>query len=120
MLLHEYDDDAFEEFDIDKPIEGFCFWVLTEFNLAHRSVRARKIDAEQLVEPNATATHPEAMDMADDCAEEIQKKFRGSTIRRIDPEFRQDEFHLYIVDKTNMPIAKIGVVAEDYRHQTIH
>lgn len=120
MYLCEHDDDAFEEFDIDTPVEGICFWVLTEFNLKHRDVKNRLKNKPDPFEPDPFATHPEAMEIADEYAIEIRKIFEGSHIQRLEPEIREDEFHLYIVDKTNTPIAKIGVVAEDYRELTIH
>lgn len=121
-LLCELDEEVFEEIDIDEPMKGLCFWVLTEFNMSHRIVKTRmsKKDAEDPFEPDSFATHPEAMDIADVYATEIQKIFRGSSIHKVEPEMMEDEFHLLVLDKMNIPIAKIGVVAEDYRHNTIH
>jgi hypothetical protein len=118
MFVHEYDD--FEEIDIDRPIKGLCFWVLTEFNRNHRQVTRFKVDDDQHFDPDSFSTHPAAMEVADEYATQIQKIFRGSSIRHIEPEMMEDEFHLYVVDKTNIIIAKIGIVAEDYRSFTIH
>lgn len=119
MLLSELDEEAFEEIDIDEPVKGLCFWVLTEFNHNHRQVKIRMKNKDP-IEPDSFATHPAAMDVADEYAAEIQKNFRGSSVHRIEPEMMEDAFHLMIVDKMNIPIAKIGVVAEDYRHSTLH
>jgi hypothetical protein len=122
MLLSELDEEVFEEIDIDQPMKGLCFWVLTEFNPNHRVVKSRmnKKDSEDPFDPDSYATHPEAMDAANEYADAIKKLFRGSSIYKIEPEMMEDEFHLLVVDKTNIPIAKIGVVAEDYRNNTIH
>jgi len=122
MLLCEYDDDAFEELaDKNKPVSGVCFWVITEFNVAHTAVKRRfKTKTDTWIEPDSFATYPEAIEMADEYAVEIKNRFRGSIIQRITDDYREDEFHLYIVDKTSNPIAKIGVVGEDYRRQTLH
>lgn len=120
MLLSEYDEDCFEEFDLDEPIKGVCFWVLTEFNVNHRAVKARLKNKAEPFDPESCSTHPTAMDIADEFASEIQKNFRGSVVKKIDPEMMEDEFHLFVLDKTNIPIAKIAVVAEDYRENTIH
>ncbi len=121
MLLREYDEDAFEELaDKNKPISGVCFWVITEFNIAHAAVKRRFKTDSSWIEPDSFATYPEAVEMADEYAVEIKNRFRGSLIQRITDDFREDEFHLYIVDKMANPIAKIGVVGEDYRRQTLH
>lgn len=119
MYLSEYDDDDFDEIDIDKPIKGLCFWVYTEFNTNHRIVRHR-LKVGQSPEPDSFATHPAAQEAADEYAAEIQKNFRGSTIQKIEPEMREDEFHIFVLDKTNIPLAKIGIVAENYQDQTIN
>lgn len=119
--LCENEDDAFEEIaDKDEPILGICFWVLTEFNIAHRAVKRRFKQAEAAIEPDSFATFSEAMDVADEFAIEIRNRFRSSAIQRISDDIREDEFHLYIVDKMHNPIAKVGVVAEDYRTITKH
>lgn len=120
MLLSEMDEECFEEIDLDEPTKGICFLVHTEFNTNHRQVKARLKDKEQPFEPDSFPTHPAAMDVADEYAAEIQKLFRGSSIFKIEPEMMEDEFHLIVVDKTNIPIAKIGVVALDYRESTLH
>lgn len=120
MFICEHDEDAFEEIDIDKPLKGLCFWVLTEFNTNHRLVKSRLKDNPEPFDPDSFATHPAAMETADEYAAEIQKIFRGSSIRKLDPEMMEDEFHIFVLDKTNIPIAKIAVVAEDYRDHTIH
>lgn len=120
MLMQEYDEEFFEEIDIDKPIQGLCFWVQTIFNENHRLVKTRMKETDVELDPDSFATHPEAMEMADEYAMEIQKTFRGSHIKKLDPQFMEDEFHIVILDKTNIPIAKIGIVAEDYRGITVH
>ncbi len=120
MYLREYAEDAFEEIDIDNPVKGLCFWVLTEFNTNHRLVKTRiKGDSEHFY-PDSFSTHPAAMEVADEYAVELRKIFRGSSVKRLEPEMMEDPFHLFIVDKTNIIIAKVGVVAEDYRSFTIH
>lgn len=124
-VVHEYDDEdddiLYEDEDLDEPIDGICFHILTEFNLNNRSVKRRlqnKQDNKMFFD--AQPTHPRAMYFAEKCATEIQKQFKGSSIKRIDPTMRNDEFHLYIVDKTYNQIAKVGVIVEDYRDYTIH
>jgi hypothetical protein len=120
MYLTDYDDDAYEEFEIDEPILGICFHIMTEFNLNHRAVKQRLKKSDNTLRFEPKSTHPEAMKVADVFADEIQKRFRGSSIKRISPDMRDDEFHLYIVDQQHIPIAKIGIVGEDYRDRTIH
>jgi hypothetical protein len=120
MYLMENEDESFEEIDIDQPMPGLCFWVLTEFNESHRAVQARLKDNKEPFDPDSFATHPEAMIAADEYATEIQKNFRGSNIRKLESEEMEDAFHIYILDKTHIPIAKIAVVAEDYRGNTLH
>lgn len=121
MELVEYEEEGDYEFDFDEPVEGICFHVTTEFNLNHTQVKRRfRNKATNQLQFEPRATHPEAMHVADIFAVEIQKKFRGSAIKRIAPDLRSDEFHLYIVDHNHIPIAKIGVVGEDYRDRTIH
>jgi hypothetical protein len=119
MYICERDDDEFDEIDLDQPTSGICFWVLTEFNLNHRSVKTALKNKTDVMEPDSYATHPEAMEMADEYANEIKQIFHGSTVKHMDLEFMEDAFHIYILDKTNIPIAKIGVVAEYYRNLTI-
>jgi hypothetical protein len=120
--LCEHEDEAFEEIaDKDKPVQGVCFWVLTEFNIAHRAVKRRfKEPTEAVIDPDSFATFSEAMEIADEYAIEIRSRFRNSAIQRISDDIRDDEFHLYVVDRMNVPIAKIGVIGEDYRKQTIN
>lgn len=123
MQAHcEHEDEAFEEIaDKDKPVHGVCFWVLTEFNVAHRSVKRRfKATTDATIDPDSFATFSEAMEIADEYAVEIRNRFRNSAIQRISDDIRDDEFHLYIVDRMNVPIAKIGVIGEDYRKLTKH
>ena len=72
------------------------------------------------MEPDSFATYSEAMDIADEYAVEIRNRFRNSAIQRMSDEIREDEFHLYIIDKMHNPIAKIGVVGEDYRDAILH
>jgi hypothetical protein len=116
------DHEEFEEIaDNNQPVIGICFWVITEFNVAHRTVKRRfKDNKNAMMEPDAFATFSEAMDIADEYAVEIKNQFRGTFIQRIDDEIRADEFHIYIVDKMSNPVAKIGVFGEDYRKQTRH
>ncbi len=119
--VQEYEEEDLYDFEIDEPIEGICFHIMTEFNLNNRVVKARfrrKTDNTVRFEPKAT--HPEALKVADVFAIEIQKRFHGSQIKRISPDMRDDEFHLYIVDQNHIPIAKIGIIGEDYRDRTIH
>ena len=120
MYLCEHSDEDFDEIDIDTPIEGVCFLVLTEFNLSNRAVKTLLKKKPEPFEPDPYSTHPEAMETAGEYAAEIQKIFQGSTVKKVEVEMREDEFHLYIIDKTNIPIAKIGVVGLDYRGLTIH
>lgn len=117
-----FEEEPFEELaEKDMPVSGICFWVLTEFNTMHRAVRKRFKDSKNAeMEPDSFATFSEAMEIADEYAVEIKNRFRNSAIHRIADEIRDDEFHLYIVDRMNIPIAKIGVVGEDYRKQTRH
>lgn len=115
------DEEFNEEFDLDEPIHGICFHVMTEFNLNHNGVKRKlqnRRDRKMYLEPQAT--HPQAMQIADGCADAIQKQFKGSSIKRVDPMLRLDEFHLYVVDQQHMTIAKIGILVEDYRDFTIH
>ncbi len=121
MYISEYSEESFDEIDIGKPIKGLCFWVLTEFNMSHRLVKTRfKGESEQHFDPDSFSTHPAAMEVADEYAVEINKIFRGSSVKRLEPEMMEDLFHLFIIDKANIIIAKIGVVAEDFRDATIH
>jgi hypothetical protein len=122
-MQYDLDDgDMYDEIDMDEPVEGVCFHILTEFNLNNGVVknRFRRKSADSTVRFEPKATHPEAMHVADVFADEIQKLFRGSTIKRISPDMQDDEFHLYIVDRFHIPIAKIGIIGEDYRDRTIH
>jgi hypothetical protein len=119
----EDDEEFFEdEYDLDEAVEGICFHILTEFNLNHTAVkrRFRRKTDDNTVRFEPRATHPEAMKVADVFAVEIQKRFRGSSIKRVSPDMRDDEFHLYIVDQNHIPLAKIGIIGEDYRDRTIH
>jgi hypothetical protein len=111
-----------EDYEIDEPVEGICFHVLTEFNLNNRTVkqRFRRSSSDNTVRFEPKATHPEALRVAECFATEIQRRFRGSTVKRLAPDLRDDEFHLYIVDQNHIPIARIGIVGEDYRDRTIH
>lgn len=120
MLVSEYDESFIEEMDLDQPIKGLCFWVLTEFNTNHRLVKNRVKDGADPFDPDSFATQPAALEAAEKYASAIQKIFRGSSIRKIEPEDMEDEFHLFILDKTNIPIAKIGILPEDYRDNTIN
>lgn len=120
MYLLENEDEAFEEIDIDIPMKGLCFWVLTEFNENNRAVKARMKDNNEPFDPDSFATHPAAMDAANEYATEIQKNFRGSNVKKLEADEMEDAFHIYILDKTHIPIAKIAVVAEDYRGNTLH
>jgi hypothetical protein len=107
--------------DLDEPIEGICFHILTEFNLTNNAVKKRlQVKTERKVFFDAQATYPRAMYAAEKCATEIQNRFKGSSIKRIDPSMQNDDYHLYIVDKFHNQIAKIGVIHEDYREFTIH
>lgn len=118
--LCEYDE-VEEIADTDMPVHGVCFWVLTEFNIAHRAVKRRFQTTHEIsMEPDSFATHSEAMDMADEYASEIKNRFRNSEIQKMPDDVREDEYHIYIVDRMSNPIAKIGVVGEDYRKQTRH
>lgn len=115
------DEEYYSDEEMDEPIEGICFHIMTEFNLNNRMVKARfRRKADNTVQFEPKATHPEAMKVADVFAVEIQKRFRGSTIKRVSPDMQDDEFHLYIVDHNHIPIAKIGIIGEDYRDRTIH
>lgn len=120
MYICEHDEDDFEEIELYNPTKGLCFWVLTEFNEHHRLVRTKLKDNVQPFDPDSFATHPEAMDGADEYAIEIQKLFRGSKIQKLEPDMMEDHFHIFVLDKSNIPIAQIAVVAEDYRENTIH
>lgn len=117
----EFESEYFDEEDMDEPVEGICFHVMTEFNLMNKKVQSRlRFPEYQVQVQSAQPTHPEAMKMADVFAGQISRWFHGASIKRISPELCDDEFHLYIVDKNHTQIAKIGIIGEDYRDRTIH
>jgi hypothetical protein len=122
--VQEYQDEEeyYEDFDLDEPVAGVCFHILTEFNLNNSRVKARmrRRSVDNTVRFDPRSTHPEAMQVAEAFADEIQKRFTGSTIKHLSPDMQDDEFHIYIVDPNHIPIAKIGVIGEDYRDRTIH
>jgi hypothetical protein len=120
MYLHELDEECFDEIDIDKPVKGLYFWILTEFNLHHPEIKNKLREDEIIIIPDTYATFPEAMDIADEYAYKIKNRFKGSNIRKLEPHEMENEFHIYILDKTNIEIARIAVVAEDYRGVTLH
>lgn len=118
--LCDHEEEYFDDVDQDEPVDGVCFHILTEFNLNHQGVKRKLQNKTRKVYFEPQATHPQAMTIADSCATAIQKQFKGSSIKRVDPMLRNDEFHLYVVDQTHTTIAKIGVIVEDYRDYTIH
>ncbi len=79
-----------------------------------------KIDSMGPMESNPLSSYDEADEMAKDTIEKIQSKFPGSSVKQLEPEEQEDEYHLWISNDEGDHIAKVGVIAIDYSEATIH
>jgi hypothetical protein len=114
------DDLTEDELLSDYPPERVFFSVLVRYDLENPLVR-KKVDADRaLLKSEPIATFPQASRFSEEAARNITKSYRGATIRVFDLDHVPDQYNIYIHDKKSRPIAKLGVVCEDYRGKTIH
>jgi hypothetical protein len=113
-------EDEYEEFELDEPVKGIYFYVVTEFNNNHKLVNKRIKEDEFYSESEPLATHPEAKITASLLADKIHKSYGGSKIINIPDDVREDIFSIYILDKDENEIACIGISAVDYRDEILH
>ena len=61
-----------------------------------------------------------ATNVAKEVAKNIIDNNPGSSLVTLDSDEMDDEYHMYIINKSGDGIAKLGIVAEDYRDVTFH
>ena len=71
-------------------------------------------------ESAALNSYPKAEKLIEDMLSKICSKFPGSMITELTLDQQSDEYHLCIRDESGEEIAKLGIIAIDYRDVTIH
>jgi hypothetical protein len=114
------DDLTEDELLSDYPPERVFFSVFIRYDLKNPLVR-RKVEADQaFLHSEPIATFPQASRFSEHAAKNITKSYRGATMRILDLEHVPDQYNIYVYDAKDRPVAKLGVVVEDYRGKTIH
>jgi len=117
--LGEVFEEEMEEFDPDRAVKGIFYSVLIKYNLDNPAVKRKKI-RQEMIESDAFSTYVGANQFSTKTAEGIKKMYKGAHLFEVEPTEFDDYYTLYVMDKQERFIAKIGVVAEDYRDKTIH
>lgn len=87
--------------------------MISEENVEH-------IESMGPLESSPLGSYDEADEMVKDTIEQIHLKFPGSSIKELEPEDQEDEYHIYVHSTNGDAIAKVGVIAIDYTNATIH
>ena len=111
-------EEEYENLATDEPIPGVFFSVFIRYNMTHPTVKKKIVD--DFIESDPLPTYAIANATSFRTAESIRKIFRGSIIKEVPQEELEDEYSIYVFDSKERPIAKLGVVAEDYRGKTTH
>jgi len=119
-VVEQADELDYDDFMSDNPIKGVFFSVFVTYNPNHPQVKKTIVKSNTFLESEPLATYVQASKVSVEMAKKIKKSFKGSVVHQYEPEEVDDEYTIYIIDKKDRPIAKLGVVAEDYRRKTIH
>ena len=103
----------------DTPPARVFFQVVIEYAEDHPLVNDIPEEA-RCVETEPLATFSQAMELADEIAQTLEEDFFNSNILRLELDEVEDFFHLYIIDREEQEIARVGVFIMDLRGHVIH
>ena len=113
----------FEEADRATPIKGVCYYVRVQYNgenpMVRRKAKAALRKNNYIEEMTPLATITEVEDATEKAAGVIQRAYKGSMIYVRSAADMEDEYCMLILDTKQRPIAKLGIIAEDYRKETL-
>ena len=111
-----------KEYQYNKPVEGICFYVFIAYSPAHK-IGKREIAKNQanVAQTSPFGTLQEALDVAEVLALKTAKRCKGGNFRMLtEDDDSNDNSHIHVFDGKNELIAKLGIIADDYRSETIH
>lgn len=113
-------DDGVENLMGSTPVKGVFYSVFIYYNVKHPQIKKQRKQIQEFMESEPIETYTLAEKCSVELAKKIKKKYRGSSLQKLAPEQAEDEYTLFVVDARDQLLAKLGVVAEDYREKTIH